>query len=448
MTVVAVVLIVAMLVLPIRCALKNQQQQQQSQRVSSQWLRTETDDCVGIDAHVRNDTVFIMVAGECKLCASSQAAAKTRCYFDSWANPAAPSLTRSPESRVGKQPLMYGRKPSVPLEHVLLLGCRLPSMPEASGQLRVALPDGEPWLVDINWRMPPLVALAKRIPLVLCSRLFARRGDWSARETATLVDWLEWHAAQGAFVHLYVYRIDVDVLWTILEAYERRGVVRLHLWPAEQTVLERLWAHGQVAYYADCLLRYETQARYVAFVDIDEFFVPRAAANIVELLDARFALQPQRPVVQLVRSFFVPQTACQPASCDEQRVPLVARRCLRAKLFSPRHEKYIVRIDDKRPVRLFPRIHRAIDIFGEQPELITAGVMRLLHLRNGKLPRDRNLRMDLVNLQWDTCERMEKMRESIDKTIKLYAPLLDEIPPDQSDATSETQTRSSQSESL
>lgn len=399
---------------------------QSSSRISSQWLRTLSDDCVAIDAHVRNDTVFILVAGICNLVASSQSVNRTRCYFDSWANPTTPSLTRSPESRAGKFPLMYGRKPATPLEHVILLGCTLPSMPEASGMLRVGRADGDPWLVDIRWRMPPVVALAKRIPLVVCSRLFALRHDWSDQQTVTFVDWLEWQAAQGALVHLYVYRVDVDALWTILDAYERRGVVRVHHWPAEQAVLERLWAHGQIAYYADCLLRYETQARYIAFVDIDEFMVPKAENNLIALLDARFALKPQRPAVQLVHSFFVPETSCDQIACD-RRLPLMARRCRRAKLFSPRHEKYIVRIDEKRPVRLFPRIHRAIDIFGEEPEVILSGVMRMLHLRNGKLPRDRNLRMELVDFHWDTCERIAKMRESIDSSVPTYESLLEKI---------------------
>lgn len=383
----------------------------------SQWMPAETKDCVAIDAHVRNDTLYIMVAGTCKMCQRKNAG-KLLCFFDTWSNPVVPSITRSPESRAGKSPPLYGQKGGVVLKHVLLIGCLLPTAPGSSGMVRVGRRDGEFLLIDMKWRMPDAVPLLKRRPLVVCSRLFARKGMWSTRESALLVDWLEWNAAQGALVHLYVHEVHYKVVWKILDAYERRGVVRVHDWPPEQAVIGTLWALGQVAYTADCLLRYEKAARYIAFIDTDEFLQPGdSSRTIVSVLDGRFDFKPNRPVVQIVRSFFVSPQQCN-STCPQKSVPYITQRCGRAPVFHVLRNKWILRTDDERPVRLLPHIHRSVDIFNTQPEEIAPGQMLVLHARIEPLKP-----FTPTSLTWAPCEQLAAMRDKIDSTVPEYKEL-------------------------
>lgn len=361
-------------------AVKTRRPEAKAFDVVSQWLAVDgvrsdvVDDCVVVDSHVRDELLFVIVIGECKY------KRRLLCFFDSWTNPTPARVHKSLESRVGHAS-SHG-----PLQEVAVLACDLPSSPPDFGELRLTLA-GTPdtWVNNIRWRLPVL-APQRDTGVVVCSRLHALDDSWSPRETALLANWLEWHARQAVRVHLYVQALEPAAVWPVLEAYRERGVVVLHDWPPAQAKLERLWAGGRVAYTADCLLRYETQASFTAFYDVDEFVMARSTTTLARALERRFAAQPARPVVQLLHTSSVVaggEPACD-SECDS--APLVARLCDGA---AANQTKWIVRNDAQRRVRLLPHIHRAVETDGTEPETIGADELRLLstHAHAHHMPR-------------------------------------------------------------
>jgi len=66
----------------------------------------------------------------------------------------------------------------------------------------------------------------------------------------------------------------------VLQPYIDRGIVAYKLWPSEGTRARR----RQMAAYDDCIVRHRYDARWIAFIDIDEFIVPIKDGSIPAFL--------------------------------------------------------------------------------------------------------------------------------------------------------------------
>lgn len=152
----------------------------------------------------------------------------------------------------------------------------------------------------------PQLAQKTRYPLAICA-IF--------REEAPFLDeWLTFHAGIGA-THFYLYNnFSTDHFREVLQPWIRAGWVTLTEWPVPV---------GQLAAYRDCLRRFQHEARWIAFMDVDEFLFSPQAVNILPLLET-FAHLPgievwqiffgasghdQRPLAPVTESY----TMCAPA---------------------------------------------------------------------------------------------------------------------------------------
>ena len=80
-----------------------------------------------------------------------------------------------------------------------------------------------------------------------------------------LAEWLEFHRLVGV-EHFYLYNNESsDSYAEVLRPYQEAGLVTCHDWPG---------AVQQAATYEHCIESYREQARWIAFIDDDEFLFP------------------------------------------------------------------------------------------------------------------------------------------------------------------------------
>ena len=91
-------------------------------------------------------------------------------------------------------------------------------------------------------------------------------------EAPFLKEWIEFHKLQGV-QHFYLYNNNsVDDYLAILTPYIHSGDVTLVNWAqAYQYGQKDQWGKVQAGAYKHCLLHYGPKAKWMAFVDIDEF---------------------------------------------------------------------------------------------------------------------------------------------------------------------------------
>ena len=88
-------------------------------------------------------------------------------------------------------------------------------------------------------------------------------------------EWVEWHLSQGVD-KFYVYdNGSTDSTRSILAPYIDAGIVDYKPFPGHRM---------QLAAYDDCLSHHRYEARWIAFIDIDEFIVPLKHHNLPALL--------------------------------------------------------------------------------------------------------------------------------------------------------------------
>jgi len=94
-------------------------------------------------------------------------------------------------------------------------------------------------------------------------------------EGAYFVEWIEWHKNLGV-EKFYIYDNESsDNTHEILAPYIESGLVEYTFWAGKKQ---------QLATYDDCLGKHRLDARWIAFIDLDEFIVPKKDKTIPEFL--------------------------------------------------------------------------------------------------------------------------------------------------------------------
>ena len=128
------------------------------------------------------------------------------------------------------------------------------------------------FLTHLPWR------LRARIETRLCAGHFPHELAVCAifREEAPFLDeWLTFHAGVGV-THFYLYNnYSTDDFRAVLAPWMARGTVTLHDWPRKV---------GQLSAYRHCVRHYRRRARWLAFIDVDEFLFSPETVDIRPVL--------------------------------------------------------------------------------------------------------------------------------------------------------------------
>jgi len=140
-------------------------------------------------------------------------------------------------------------------------------------------------------RRHPIVRNAKallRAPLVLRAvlrdTLYRRHAPHALAvcaifkdEARFLDEWIRFHAGIGV-TQFYLYDNDSrDDFYDVLRPFIGRGLVTLRHWPRKP---------GQRSAYRDCLARHWRAARWIAFIDLDEFLFSPCQVDIRPILES------------------------------------------------------------------------------------------------------------------------------------------------------------------
>lgn len=91
-------------------------------------------------------------------------------------------------------------------------------------------------------------------------------------EAPYMREWIEFHRIVGV-EHFYLYNnMSTDEYQSVLEPYVKEGIVTLINWDVPQ---------GQIPAYWDCVKKFSRETRWLGFIDLDEFVVPRKKENAI-----------------------------------------------------------------------------------------------------------------------------------------------------------------------
>ena len=94
-------------------------------------------------------------------------------------------------------------------------------------------------------------------------------------EAPYLREWIEFNHLVG-IEHFYMYNNNSeDDYLSVLRPYIAGGLVTLIQWPHNQMQMES---------YKDCIEKYASETKWLGFIDIDEFIVPKSTDTIYEFL--------------------------------------------------------------------------------------------------------------------------------------------------------------------
>jgi hypothetical protein len=96
-------------------------------------------------------------------------------------------------------------------------------------------------------------------------------------EADYLSEWLEFHRIVGVEKFFLYNNNSTDHYQQVLTPYLKEGIVTLYDFPISPP-------EAQKSAYTACLQTYRNHARWIAFIDIDEFLYPRAEESLLELL--------------------------------------------------------------------------------------------------------------------------------------------------------------------
>lgn len=134
--------------------------------------------------------------------------------------------------------------------------------------------------------MPSLLRKVFRIPNIAAARWRDRRVDFRYElaigaifkdEALYLDEWLTFHRGVGV-EHFFLYdNGSTDCFREVLAPWLDAGIATLIDWPQ---------LGGQEAAYQNCVLRYRMHARWIAFIDIDEFLFSPQRQDLRSILPA------------------------------------------------------------------------------------------------------------------------------------------------------------------
>lgn len=102
-------------------------------------------------------------------------------------------------------------------------------------------------------------------------------------EASYLKEWIEFHLLVG-FEHFYLFNnLSADDYLSVLQPYIDNGIVDLIEWPYESTNVQE-WNGIQCNAYMEAVKRSKGIAKWVAFLDTDEFIFPVEQDNLADLL--------------------------------------------------------------------------------------------------------------------------------------------------------------------
>lgn len=94
-------------------------------------------------------------------------------------------------------------------------------------------------------------------------------------EAYYLKEWIEFHRIIG-IDHFYMYNNNSeDDFLIVLQHYIDLGIVTLIDWPKK---------HAQLEAYRNCIENYRSESKWIGFIDIDEFVIPKNEIKIYDLL--------------------------------------------------------------------------------------------------------------------------------------------------------------------
>lgn len=94
-------------------------------------------------------------------------------------------------------------------------------------------------------------------------------------EEPYLKEWIEFNHLVG-IEHFYMYNNNSDDDYmSVLKSYIDKGLVTLIDWPHNQKQMEA---------YKDCIDKFAPESKWLGFIDIDEFIVPKSTSNIYDFL--------------------------------------------------------------------------------------------------------------------------------------------------------------------
>ena len=108
-------------------------------------------------------------------------------------------------------------------------------------------------------------------------------------------EWLDYHLLAGVD-HFYFYDNESpDNQKEILQPYVDAGIVTYTLYPGKVRLLEA---------YNDAIKRFKFECRYLAFVDDDEFILPKSKPTIIEVVDEVLSGKPNAGGLSVDWQFF------------------------------------------------------------------------------------------------------------------------------------------------
>ena len=119
------------------------------------------------------------------------------------------------------------------------------------------------------------VILSLAMPKVLTKKYNVSVCAIFKNEAPYLREWIEFNRIVGV-EHFYLYNNNSkDDYLSILKPYLESGLVTLTDWPYNQKQMEC---------YMDCIDKYDSETKWLGFIDIDEFIVPKSTDSLYDFL--------------------------------------------------------------------------------------------------------------------------------------------------------------------
>ena len=111
------------------------------------------------------------------------------------------------------------------------------------------------------------------------------KGLYDLNEPEILVDWVELNILLGAeIITVYLQNVP-ESYYTAMIPYIEKGIVEVLDWNLKPPLIPGYTKHwGQSGTITECIYRSLYRVKYLALIDVDEFFVPQQKTTIVELL--------------------------------------------------------------------------------------------------------------------------------------------------------------------